>query len=77
MYFLPDLKFRLLVDVDMGSCLSVRGEEEGTIMDCDIKAVVELAVFPVPVIMSPVMDWLMSGGMSPTPAMLELSPEID
>ena len=74
---MPDLKFRLLVEVDMGSCLSVRGEEEGTIMDWDIMLLVELAELLVPVIKSPVMDWLMSGGMSPTPAILELSPAIN
>ena len=78
MYFLPDLKFRLLVDVVIKSLgVSERGEEvEGSIMDWDIMLAEELPVPPIPVIISPVMDWLMLGGRSPTPAMLELSPAI-
>ena len=71
---MPDLKFRLLVEVVIRSLLSERGEEEGAIMDCDIMLEEEVAGPPIPVIISPVMDWLMLGGRSPTPAMLELSP---
>ena len=54
MYFFPDLKFKLLVEVDIGSCLSFRGEvvEEGTIMDCDMM-LLELVGSTLPVIMSP------------------------
>ena len=71
---MPDLKLRLDVEVDMMSLLlSARGEEvEGTIMDWDITVLEEGELV---IIMSPVMDWLMLGGRSPTPAMLELSPK--
>ena len=75
MYFLPDLKLRLLVeDVMMSlSCL------EGVIMDWLImlagpgpgegaRSSVKLRA------RSPVMLWLILGGSSLTPAMLELSP---
>ena len=52
-YFLPVLKLRLLVEVDMMSLfLSVRGEEPGTIMDWDMMLLLGL----VAAIMSPVMD---------------------
>ena len=75
MYFLPDLKFRLLVEVVIKSLLSESGEEEeGAIMDWDIMLLEEFTVPDIPVIISPVMDWLMLGGRSPTPAILELSP---
>ena len=53
-------------------------EEEGTIMDCDITllagASLVLVGDGIPDIISPVMDWLMLGGRSPTPFILELSP---
>ena len=57
MYFLPDLKFRLLVEVVIKSLLSERGEEEeGAIMDWDIMLLEEFTVPDIPVIISPVMD---------------------
>lgn len=57
MYFLPDLKFRLLVEVVIKSLLSESGEEEeGAIMDWDIMLLEEFTVPDIPVIISPVMD---------------------
>ena len=84
MYFLPVFMLRLLVEEVIKSFFSVRGEEEGTIMDWDITLLAGAAVGVVglvgdgsiPAIISPVMDWLMLGGRSPTPFILELSPGI-
>ena len=71
MYFFPVFMLRLLVE-------DVIREEEGTIMDCDITllagASLVLVGDGIPDIISPVMDWLMLGGRSPTPFILELSP---
>ena len=82
MYFFPVFMLRLLVEEVIKSFFSVSGEEEGTIMDWDITLLAGAAVGVVglvgdgiiPAIISPVMDWLMLGGRSPTPFMLELSP---
>ena len=81
MYFLPVFMLRLLVEEVIKSFFSVSGEEEGTIMDWDITLLAGAALGVVgegsiPAIISPVMDWLMLGGRSPTPFMLELSPAI-
>ena len=82
MYFFPVFMLRLLVEEVIKSFFSVSGEEEGTIMDWDITlpagategVVGVLGDGIIPAIISPVMDWLMLGGRSPTPFMLELSP---
>ena len=84
MYFFPVFMLRLLVEEVIKSFFSVSGEEEGTIMDWDITlpagategVVGVLGDGIIPAIISPVMDWLMLGGRSPTPFMLELSPAI-
>ena len=78
MYFFPVFILRLLVEDVIRSFLVVRGEEEGAIMDWDITLLAGAAVGVVgdgmAAIISPDMDWLMLGGRSPTPFMLELSP---
>lgn len=72
MYFLPaDLMLRLLVEEVMRS-VSAAEDEEGTIMDWLIMLA---GAGPGELIRSPVIDCDMLGGSSPTPAMLELSPE--
>ena len=70
MYFLPDLKLRLLVEVDMRSLLL----PEAATMDCDMRPPAGGLVRAGAELRSPVIDWDMLGGSSPTPAMLELPP---
>ena len=70
MYFLPDLKVRLLVEVDMRSVLL----PEAATMDCDMRPPAGGLVRAGAELRSPVIDWDMLGGSSPTPAMLELPP---
>ena len=62
---------RLLVEEVMRS-VSAAEDEEGTIMDWLIMLA---GAGPGELIRSPVIDCDMLGGSSPTPAMLELSPE--
>ena len=67
---MPDLKLRLLVEVDMRSLLL----PEAATMDWDMRVEAGGLVRAGAELRSPVMDCDMLGGSSPTPAMLELPP---